>query len=97
MPRTLRSLGHVHVSAILAVMLAASTLMAAACDVAPLNPLHGANVVGDGDDPSTSKDKPPPGSGVGDGYDPGAPTNQGPSVNPKGFAAVAPIFATRCL
>lgn len=97
MPRTLRSLGQIHVSAILAVMLAASTLMAAACDVAPLNPLHGANVVGDGDDPSTSKDKPPPGSGVGDGYDPGAPTNQGPSVNPKGFAAVAPIFATRCL
>ncbi len=96
MPRSpitkLRSLRANHV---LGLLLATSTLMATACEVAPLNPLQGDSVV-DGDEGKKKKD--PPGTAPGEGdYDPGAPTNQGPAVNPSGFAAVAPIFRARCI
>lgn len=83
---------HFRGSHLLCVMLGCTTLMAAACeDDKPLiqhNFGPGGTTTPDGD-PKT--DAPKSGS-----YDPQAPTNTGPGINPTGFAAVAPIMKAQC-
>lgn len=73
-----------------------TTLMAAACDAGPDAPPR-TSLEGEDAPAAGGKGKKKPGGGNGDeGYDPEEPTNQGPAVNPTGFAAIAPIVQRRC-
>lgn len=82
-------------SALLLVMLATSTLMAAACGGDPSPVIH-RNMGPGGDGPSPddpARGGPSPNA---DGYDPQDPTNTGSRLNPMGYAAVAPIMQAHC-
>lgn len=78
------------------VMLGCTTLMAAACaDDKPLIQHY----FGDGSDegaPAAGATGGGAPSAAGAPYDPGAPTNRGPGINPTGFAAVEPIMRAQC-
>jgi hypothetical protein len=72
-----------------ALAIGASMLMPLACDSEPSTLSHRSTGGGD--------DAPPPADAPGNTkYDPQQPTNQGPTLNAAGFAAIAPIVETHC-
>jgi hypothetical protein len=84
---------------LLCLMLGITTLMAAACGADPASPFRrgSGSTAGAGGDPAAGGGGGgPAGTTPGGGYDPQAPTNKGPGLNPAGFAAVAPIMQARC-
>lgn len=77
-------------SHVLCVMLSTTTLMAAACEGGPAQPIHrSSGSDGPGADPKAGDPK-------GEPYDPQAPTNTGPQLNPAGFTAVLPVMQAHC-
>ena len=86
----------IRASHVLCLLLGISTLMAAACEADP--PMvfpRGRGGAGDGD-PTAGGDPKKGATPNGSGYDPQAPTNTGPQLNPTGFAAIAPLVQTHC-
>ena len=86
----------IRASHVLCLLLGISTLMAAACEADP--PMvfpKGRGGAADGD-PTPGGDPKKGTTPKGTGYDPQAPTNTGPQLNPTGFAAIAPLVQTHC-
>ena len=88
------------VSRLLCLMLATTTLMAAACGADPSPLLHRGSGAGGSGDPASNGESNGGAAGAsagnGTGYDPQTPTNKGPGLNPAGFAAVASIVQAHC-
>ncbi|MBS2019011.1 MAG: hypothetical protein JST00_39455 [Deltaproteobacteria bacterium] len=84
-------------SCLLALTLATLGAMPLGCGDEPADPFRGRQA-GEPGGPGKG-DAPPPSSGdpnAPGGYDPEKPTNVGPSHNPTGFAAIAPILDRAC-